>query len=97
MSNKEIARLKAAVADLVGGIQQLHRQRADLDHQAAALYRAGRHSGLQVKFAKEIIQSLHGEAASVDAIWKLYAKKTGIDENAAADVSVLDSILGHPA
>ena len=39
MSNKEIARLTAAVADLVGAVQQIHRQRAELDDQAAEIYR----------------------------------------------------------
>ena len=95
MSNKEIARLKAAVGDLVAGVQKIHQHRRELDDEAAALYRAGRHNGLQIKIVKEISQGLRGETASVDAIWKLYAEKTGIDENAVADhASVLDKILG---
>jgi hypothetical protein len=95
MSNKEIAHLKAALGGLVIGIQAVHQRRRDLDDEAAALYRSGRHAGLQIKLVKEIVHDLHGETASADAIWKRYAEKAGIDENVVADHdSVLDVILG---
>jgi hypothetical protein len=93
--NKQLAQLRAALVDLVSDVQQIHRRRRDLDFEVAALYKKARHAGLQVKFAKEIIQTLHGDAASVETIWGQYAKKVGIDDNAAADhLSALDKILG---
>jgi uncharacterized protein (UPF0335 family) len=93
--NRELNHLKAAVGDLVSGIQRIHQRRRELDDEAAALYRAGRHNGLQIKIVKEVIRDLRGETASADAIWKLYAEKTGIDENAVTDhLSALDRILG---
>ena len=53
--NRELENLKAAVVDLVSGIQRIHQRRRDLDDEAASLYRAARANGLQVKFAKEVI------------------------------------------
>jgi uncharacterized protein (UPF0335 family) len=98
-NNKEIVRLKAAVADLVDAIQAIHRQRRELDARAAEIYQKGRHEGLRVKVIKEALRTQgNGEAASFDSVWQAYAAALGINENTVADdFSALDAILGRPA
>jgi uncharacterized protein (UPF0335 family) len=101
MSNKEIAHLKAALSDLVAGITAIHQRRRDCDADAAALYRAGRHNGIQAKIVKQIVREFEsrGEVASFDSVWQSYAAALNIpDEAAVADnVSPLDAILDRHA
>jgi hypothetical protein len=96
-NNKEIAHLRASLSDLVAGITAVHQRRRDADADAAALFRAGRHNGIQVKIVKEIVREFEarGIANDVDAIWKIYSEKTGItDADIAADGdNPLDKIL----
>jgi uncharacterized protein (UPF0335 family) len=94
MNAREIARLKASVADLVGSIQALRRRNAEIDQKLAELYRAARHQGIAVKAAKEVVRELHGESASVDAIWSRYAAEAGIDEAEIFADDPLEKILG---
>jgi hypothetical protein len=79
------------------GVQALHRQRAALDAKVAALYREGRQGNINIPVLKIIVRDLHGEAVSVDEIWRLYARQLGLtDADIAADAdSRLDQILGQ--
>jgi hypothetical protein len=78
----------------VAGVQKLRLERLEIDARVAALFRQGRHNGIDRKVIKEVLGELHGEA-DAETVWRLYAAKLGITDADIADGdNPLDKILG---
>jgi hypothetical protein len=93
MNNKEIQHYKAAAFDLVSKVQELRRQRLELDDRVAALFRQGRANGIDRRSIKEVLAELHDEPATAESVWQRYSQKIGLTDADIADDNPLDHIL----
>jgi hypothetical protein len=94
MNAKEVAHYKRAAFDLVSKVQELRRERLELDDRVAAAFRDGRANGIDRRSIKEVLDELNGGASDAETVWRKYAAKIGLtDADMAGDDNPLDRIF----